>query len=60
MVLVGEHKLGGEGNRRCGIGDMVWAMWWERAMDGAGDTAVLCTRVFGAGTVVAELPLRVG
>ena len=60
VVLVCEHKLGGEGNRRCGMvrygmSDVVGA-----SSGWCWDTAVLCTRAFGAGTVVAELPLRVG
>ena len=51
VVLLGEHKLGGEGNRRCGmvrygISDVVGASYgW------CWDTAA---RVPGAGTVVAE------
>ena len=52
VVLVGEHRLDGEGNRRCGMVRYGMSDELGASYGWCWDTAVLCTRVFELGPLL--------
>ena len=52
MVLVGEHRLDGEGNRRCGMARYGMSDELGASYGWCWDTAVLCTRMFELGPLL--------
>ena len=52
MVLVGDHRLDGEGNRRCGMVRYGMSDEFGASYGRCWNTAVLCTRMFELGPLL--------